>query len=88
MILNVPYPRGRESEKSLNTDDAIKIISHVRPRLAIITHFGLEMIKADPLQEARDIQRITGVQTIAAKDGLAIAPQGYGEYKSPIKGYD
>ena len=88
IILNVPYPRGRESEKSLNSDDAIKIISHVRPRLAIITHFGLEMIKADPLQEARDIQRITGVQTIAAKDGLAIAPQGYGEYKNPIKGYD
>jgi ribonuclease BN (tRNA processing enzyme) len=88
LILNVPYPRGRESDHNLNSDDAIKIISQVRPRLAIITHFGLEMIRADPIQEARDIQRITGVQTISAKDGLAITPTGYGEYKSPIKGYD
>ncbi len=88
LILNVPYPGNKEVSKNLNQEAAIKIISHVRPRLAIITHFGLEMIKADPLHQAREIQRITGVQTIAARDGLAISGSGYGQYKSPVKGFD
>lgn len=88
LILNVPYPGDKETLHNLNREAAIKIVSHVRPRLAIITHFGLEMLKADPIQEAREIQRITGVQTIAARDGLAISATGYGTYKSPIKGFD
>ncbi|MDP3733946.1 MAG: hypothetical protein Q8R37_01840, partial [Nanoarchaeota archaeon] len=71
---------------NLDTAAATKIIAHVKPKLAILTHFGLEMLKADPLNEAREIQRITGVQTIAASDGLTITPEGQG-YKSPVKGY-
>ncbi|MBT4151187.1 hypothetical protein HOE52_04440 [Candidatus Woesearchaeota archaeon] len=87
LILNVPYPGNKAEGKNLDTESAIKMISQVRPRLAIITHFGLEMLKADPLNEAREIQRITGVQTIAAQDGLIVSPGSYGKYKSPIKGY-
>ncbi len=87
LVLHVPHPGHVTKEKTLNTEDAIKIISHVRPRVAVITGFGLEMLKADPLQEAREIQRITGVQTIAAKDGLTLAPEGYGQYTSPVKGF-
>ena len=87
LILNVPYPGNRATGLNLDTESAIKIISQVRPKLAVLTHFGLEMLKTDPLQEARDVLRITGVQTIAARDGLAIIPEGYNEYKSPVKGY-
>jgi ribonuclease BN (tRNA processing enzyme) len=88
LILNVPYPGNKGTGQNLDTESAMKIVSHVRPRLAILTHFGLEMLKADPIMEAREVQRITGVQTIAAADGLIIAPEGYGEMKSPVKGYD
>jgi ribonuclease BN (tRNA processing enzyme) len=87
LILNVPYPGNTAKGKNLDTEAAIKIISHVRPRLAILTHFGLDMLKADPIQEAREIQRITGVQTMAAKDGLIVASEGYNQYKSPVKGF-
>jgi ribonuclease BN (tRNA processing enzyme) len=87
LILNVPYPENKGVGKNLDTQSAIKIVSSVRPKLAILTHFGLDMLKADPLQEAREVQRITGIQTIAAQDGLAISPEGYGEYKGPVKGY-
>jgi ribonuclease BN (tRNA processing enzyme) len=88
LILNVPYPSKTAKGDNLDTESAIKIISHVQPKLAIMTHFGLDILKADPLQEAREVQRITGIQTIAAKDGLTIVPEGYGGYKSPIKGFD
>lgn len=87
LILDVPYPGNKAQGSHLDRDSAIKIISHVRPKLAILTGFGLEMLKADPLQETREVQRITGVQTLAAKDGLLISPS-YGQYQNPIKGYE
>ena len=88
LILNVPYPGDKGQGGNLDREGAIKIISHVRPRLAIMTHFSWDMLKADCLQEAREVQRITGVQTIAAQDGLVISPDGYDKYRSPVKGYD
>ena len=75
LIMNVPSIK--KSGHNLCTEDAIKIIQKVNPRLAIITHFGYEMIKADPLYEVREIQKQTKVQTIAAKDGMVINPISY-----------
>src|SRR3989338_4055371 len=88
LILNVPYPGDKAQGKNLDANSALQIISKVQPRLAIITHFGLEMLKADPLEEARQIHRATGVPTIAATDGLVITPESFGEYKGPVKGYN
>ena len=87
LILNVPYPGNTGKGLNLDTQSAIKIVAHVRPKIAVLTHFGLEMLKADPMQEAREIQRITGIQTIAAKDGLLIAPESYRSPSSPIRGF-
>lgn len=88
LILNVPYPGNKAEGKNLDTESAIKIVSAVRPRVVVLTHFGLEMLKADPLNEAREVQRITGVQTIAAKDGLSIVAEGYGVHKANVRGFD
>lgn len=77
LILNTLLPSSEKSKQHLNTEDAIKIIQKVKPRLVIITHFGIKMLKADPLQEAREIQRQTDTQVIAAKDGLSITPKFY-----------
>lgn len=87
LILNVPYPGNTAKGMNLDTENATKIVSRVKPRLAVITHFGLEMLKADPLEEARTIQRMSGVITIAAKDGFTITPESYAHPKSPVKGY-
>jgi ribonuclease BN (tRNA processing enzyme) len=88
LILNVPYPGDSGSNKNLDSNSAIQIISKVQPKLAVITHFGLEMLKADPIHEAREIQKVTGIQTVAAQDGLLITPENYGEYKGPVRGYN
>ncbi len=65
------------SYKCRNPRRRKKIINKVKPRLAIITHFGIKMLKADPLYEAREIQNKTGVQIISAKDGMTIDPISY-----------
>lgn len=76
LILNVAAPMRSDSDV-LSSEDAVKIIKEVNPRLAIITHFGIKMLEGDPLYEVREIQKQTGVQTIAAKDGLVVNPISY-----------
>ncbi|MCH8004428.1 MAG: MBL fold metallo-hydrolase [Nanoarchaeota archaeon] len=77
LILNVPCLNKDESKDNLCKEDAIKIIKKVNPRLAIITHFGINFLKADPLYEIREIQKETNCQVIAAKDGMVINPLSY-----------
>ena len=77
LIISMRYPRDMKQGKHLNRVDAINIIERVKPQLAVITGFGLELLKSDPLEESRAIQRATGTQTIAAHDGLRITPANY-----------
>ncbi len=77
LILNIEKPFKEKCEDCLNSEDAVKIINRVKPKLAVITHFGTKMLTSDPLYESREIQRQTGVQVIAAKDGLVINPVSY-----------
>ena len=77
LILNVTLPAGEKSDECLNSNDAVKIIEMVNPKLAIITNFGVKMIKSDPMYEGREIQKKTNVQVIAAKDGMVVNPVSY-----------
>jgi ribonuclease BN (tRNA processing enzyme) len=74
LILNNLEPFGYRSDDHLSSDDSVRLISAIRPRLAIITHFGQKILEENPIYQARDIQRRTNVQTIAARDGLVIDP--------------
>jgi ribonuclease BN (tRNA processing enzyme) len=80
IILNVQHPKNTPKEdkkKGLSSDEAVDMIKKINPKLAIITHFGLKMVKADPIMEAREIQQRTGIQTIAAKEGMQVNPSSY-----------
>ena len=77
LILNVQQPQDMKSPGYMCTETAISFIKAVNPKLAIITHFGVKMIDSDPLNEARTIQKSTGIQTISATDGLVIDPISY-----------
>ena len=74
LILNNLEPFGHRSDDHLSSDDSVRLISAIRPRLAIITHFGQKILEENPIYQARDIQRRTNVQTVAARDGLVIDP--------------
>ncbi|MGQ9465724.1 MAG: MBL fold metallo-hydrolase [bacterium] len=53
----------------LSVADCTEIISGIRPKVAIITHFGMTIIKAGPWNIARQLKDKTGITTIAAEDG-------------------
>lgn len=77
LILNVQDPRNFKRKEHLNSEDAEKIIRKANPQLAVITGFGIKMLQADPLYEARQMQRETGIQVISAKDGMTINPMSF-----------
>ena len=77
VIINLVNPKEITNNNQMNTDDAINLLQKIKPSLAIITHFGIKMLSSDPINEARTIQKESGVQTIAAKDGMVLNPKNY-----------
>jgi len=76
MIANCVYPFNIKGPM-LSSEEIIKLMNKIKPKLTILTHFGIKMLKADPLYEAREIKKATGIQTIAAKDGMIVNPLSY-----------
>jgi phosphoribosyl 1,2-cyclic phosphodiesterase len=57
----------------LGVDDAERLVAAVRPRLALLTHFGMQVLRAGPERVALGISERTGVPTLAARDGQALS---------------
>ena len=53
----------------LSVPDCEKIISQIKPKVAIITHFGMTILKSGPWKIARALKEKTGVTVLAAEDG-------------------
>jgi len=77
LIVNCKNPEVVKEKNSMNTTDIINLVEKVKPALTILTGFGIKMIEHDPINEARKIQKETGCQVMAAKDGLRINPTDY-----------
>ena len=50
--------------------DAAHIIKELKPKMAILTHFGMTMWQAKPWQVAERLSQETGVKVVAARDGM------------------
>lgn len=77
LILNTVHTKDTKDADVLSLSDAEKIIDEVQPKLCILTHFGIKLLNTDVLFEARELHKKTGVQVIAAKDGMLIEPTNY-----------
>jgi phosphoribosyl 1,2-cyclic phosphodiesterase len=72
LILCVMRPRGKPWKGHMTTDDAIMIVNEVRPELAVLTHLGMRMIFDGPAKQAKILEEKTGIDSIAASDGMHI----------------
>ncbi len=54
----------------LAVPDAEQIIMELKPKVAILTHFGMSMWRAKPWEIAEKLTEKTGVKVIAARDGM------------------
>ena len=77
LIVNCENHYSDQKNQRLNLTEVTRIINEIYPNLVILTGFGVKMLDADPVFTAREVQRETGVQVIAAYDGLEINPSQY-----------
>jgi ribonuclease BN (tRNA processing enzyme) len=54
----------------LSVQDAAFIINQLKPKVAILTHFGMNVWRAGPWEIAKAISADTGIKVIAARDGM------------------
>ncbi|MGC9516730.1 MAG: MBL fold metallo-hydrolase [Methanomicrobiales archaeon] len=72
LIASVIRPASESIRGHMCTNDFIKLVGEVKPKLAIMTHLGMKMIMNNAPQEAQRVKNETGINTIAAYDGLEI----------------
>ena len=71
LIVHCLKPEPDKYHGHLTSSDVTKILKTAKPKLAILSHFGMRMLYiAD--KEATKIENESGVRTIAAKDGMKI----------------
>ncbi len=70
IVLHDPDDEKITYIKHLNFNNARELIGEIKPSTAILTHFGMNMLRAKPWELAARIQDDTGVEVIAAGDGM------------------
>ena len=72
LILNVVIFKDHVSDRiyHLNFDQAAELIKNIKPKAAILTHFGMTMLQQKPHLLARNLEEKLGVRVIAAEDGF------------------
>lgn len=76
LLINTVRLKKEEQEpeeariKHLTLDDARMLIREIQPKTAILTHFGMTMLRARPWEQAQKLAAETGVEVIAASDGM------------------
>jgi phosphoribosyl 1,2-cyclic phosphodiesterase len=65
-------PIGDEPIDHLSIEDVKTILKKRRPRLTVLTHFGMTMIKAKPWVVAAELEKELGLKVIAASDGMTL----------------
>jgi ribonuclease BN (tRNA processing enzyme) len=63
---------GDDPIEHLSVEDVKIILKKAKPRLTILTHFGMTMIKAKPWVVAAELEKELGLRVIAASDGMKI----------------
>ncbi len=73
LVMNVVrYRAGNDGIMHLSVEDAKRVIRSLKPEKAILTHFGMTMLRARPHDVARRLSEETGVEVIAASDGMRV----------------
>jgi phosphoribosyl 1,2-cyclic phosphodiesterase len=70
LIINMVLTQPRPPIAHLSIPDVEKIVAGIRPREAILTHFGMHVWQAKPWQIAAELTEKTGVKVTAARDGM------------------
>lgn len=72
LIINVLSQEKRLPVDHLSLGEAEEVIREIKPRMAVLTHFGLTMWPVKPWEIEQRVSDDTGVKVIAARDGMLL----------------
>ena len=72
MVIHLVLMECRAGLPHLCLDDAERIIRDAKPRLAILTHYGMTVWRAHPWELAADLTQRIGTEVKAARDGMSL----------------
>jgi phosphoribosyl 1,2-cyclic phosphodiesterase len=70
VIINMVLTQPRPPVQHLSVADTEVLIKEIKPKTAILSHFGMNVWKARPWLVAEEMSQKTGVRVIAARDGM------------------
>ncbi len=65
-------PIGNDPIDHLSIDDVKTILKQTKPKLTVLTHFGMTMVKAKPWVVAEALEKELKLKVIAASDGMKL----------------
>lgn len=72
IIINLVFFEPHPGVQHLSLPDVRKIICEIKPKKTILTHFGMSMLKANPFAQAKKLAWETGLDVVAASDGMTV----------------
>jgi phosphoribosyl 1,2-cyclic phosphodiesterase len=74
LVVNAMKPLKDEYGGHLSLDRVLGLLKTAKPKMALLTHMGMKMLREGPEKEAARIEKESGVRTLAAKDGMTVKP--------------
>ncbi len=73
MIINTTLYKKKRYIEHLTVQEAKRLLFYLKPKLAILTHFGYEILMDHNLEDiALEVEKETGVKTLCADDGMEV----------------
>jgi ribonuclease BN (tRNA processing enzyme) len=70
LIINMVLTEPRPPIDHLSIPDVARLIGEIKPKVAILSHYGLHVWQARPWEIAEELTVQTGIKVIAARDGM------------------
>lgn len=70
LIINMVFMEPRPPVQHLAIPDVKRILEEIKPKAAILNHYGMHVWQAHPWEIAEDLTQKTGINVIAARDGM------------------
>ncbi len=72
IIINVVFSQPRPGIMHLSLPEALEIVSGIKPQKAILTHFGMTMLRERIWEKTQQLSQNLSVDIIAASDGMTL----------------
>ncbi len=72
LVINTVLREWNPDLDHLSLPEALEIVKAVQPKLAVLTHFGMTMLRGKPWELAAEASEKLGLKVVAAADGMTV----------------